>query len=88
MLFFIHFEKDNGGCAGELKGSASLYGVKTALYRATGNPCELEFTFGGTSLAIKEVAACGSYRDIKCFFDGSFVKRKEPKLKVTSKTKK
>lgn len=88
MLFFIHFEKDNGDCVGELKGIASLHGTKTAIYRASGNPCVLELNFGATSVALKEQEACGSYRDIKCFFDGSFAKRKEPKPKVVSKRKK
>jgi hypothetical protein len=87
MLFFIHFEKDNGACAGELKGTASLHGIKTALHRAIGNPCVLEFTFGTSSVSLKELEACGSYRDIKCFFDGSFVKRKAPKAKISPKRK-
>jgi hypothetical protein len=88
LLFFIHFEKDNGECAGELKGQASMHGVKTALYRATGNPCVLEFTLGATTVLLKELEACGSYRDIKCFFDGSFIKRKEPKSKAVINKKK
>src|SRR2546423_7932161 len=39
ILFFIHFEKDNGECTGELKGEATFHGTKTAIYRANGNPC-------------------------------------------------
>jgi hypothetical protein len=85
MLFFVHFEKDDGDCKGELKGEATLHGIKTAIYRANGNPCVLEFTFTGNVVTMKEEAACGSYRDIKCFFDGSFAKKKEPKLKTSTK---
>jgi hypothetical protein len=86
FLFFIHFEKDNGDCRGELKGEATLQGSKTALYRAVGNPCLLEFSLSGNTVSIRELEACGSYRDIKCFFEGSFVKKKEPKPKpATSK---
>ncbi len=87
FLFFIHFEKDNGECAGELKGEASMHGIKTALYRAIGNPCVLEFTLNGGTVSLKEQQACGSYRDIKCFFDGSYVKKKEVKPKVLPKKK-
>ncbi len=81
ILFFIHFEKDDGDCTGELKGEAVLTGTKNALYRATGNPCVLEFTFAGNTVAMKELEACGSYRDIKCFFDGAYSKKKESKPK-------
>jgi hypothetical protein len=82
LLFFIHFEKENGECTGELKGEAIMQGTKTAIYQATGNPCVLEFTLTGSSVSLKEQQACGSYRDIKCFFDGSYSKRKEPKPKT------
>lgn len=88
LLFFIHFEKNNGECAGELKGEASMHGTRTALFRAIGNPCVLELNLSATSVSLKEQQACGSYRDIKCFFDGIFIKRKELKSKVISKKKK
>lgn len=81
ILFFIHFEKDDGDCTGELKGEAVLTGTRNALFRATGNPCVLEFTFTGNTVAMKELEACGSYRDIKCFFDGAYSKKKESKPK-------
>lgn len=87
ILFFVHFEKDNGECTGELKGEASIHGIRTALYRAIGNPCVLEFTFTGNTVSLKEQQACGSYRDIKCFFDGSFIKNKESKPKGISRKK-
>ncbi len=87
ILFFIHFEKDNGECVGELKGEAVMHGIKSALYRAVGNPCVLEFTLSGGTVSLKEQQACGSYRDIKCFFDGSFIKKKEPKIKVMLRKK-
>jgi len=85
ILFFAHFEKMDGECVGELKGNAQLNGAKTAVYRATGNPCVLEFTFGTSSVSMKELEACGSYRDITCFFEGSYPRKKEPKPKKTSK---
>jgi hypothetical protein len=86
LQFFIHFEKNQGQCTGELKGVASVNGSKTALYRANGNPCVLEFTFTGNGVSMKEVEACGSYRDITCFFDGTYQRKKEVKpKKVTTR---
>ena len=68
LAFFVHFEKDNGDCSGELKGEAEIRTAKTAVFRATGNPCELEFSFEGNKVTMKELTACGSYRDIRLFF--------------------
>lgn len=76
LLFFIHFER-SGGCTGEIKGEAIISGTKAAVYRATGNPCVLELTFTGNKVLLKEAEACGSYRDIKCFFEGSYNKKGE-----------
>jgi hypothetical protein len=87
LLFFTHFEKNKGECTGELKGTATINGAKTALYRANGNPCVLEFSFQGNAVAMREVEACGSYRDITCFFDGSYQKKKEPKQKKATARK-
>jgi hypothetical protein len=87
VLFFTHFEKENGDCTGELKGTAQVNSARTALFRASGNPCVLEFTFIGNTISMKEVEACGSYRDIKCFFDGSYTRKKEPKSKKTIRKK-
>ena len=83
VLFFVHFEKNGGDCTGELKGEAAISGTKKALFRATGNPCILEFNFSGNTVSIKEDEACGSYRDIKCFFEGSYSKKAaaQPKKK-------
>ncbi|MBA4166812.1 MAG: hypothetical protein H0X41_04615, partial [Chitinophagaceae bacterium] len=88
VLFFTHFEKDKGGCKGELKGTARFVSPKMAQYKENGNPCTLEFTFSTSSVAMKEVEGCGSYRDIKCFFDGTYPKKKKKEIKPKStKTK-
>ncbi|MEO6914286.1 MAG: hypothetical protein ABI151_00390, partial [Chitinophagaceae bacterium] len=81
LAFFVHFQKDNGDCSGELKGEADVRSPKIAVYRAQGNPCELEFLFDGNKVTLREVAACGSYRDIRCFFEGSFNRKKEIRKK-------
>jgi hypothetical protein len=84
-LFFVHFEKNNGECKGELKGTIKMTSKTMAIYQAPGNPCAIEFSFTGASLTIKETGGCGSYRDIKCFFEGSFPKKTMPKPKPLQK---
>lgn len=85
IMFFVHFEKDNATCVGELKGTARMISATKAHYKENGNPCTLEFTFSGSSVTMKEIEGCGSYRDIKCFFEGKFTKKKEPKPKPAKK---
>jgi hypothetical protein len=87
-LFFIHFEKDNGSCTGELKGIARWVDKRKAQYQEPGNPCSIEFNFGTTSLSIRETGGCGTYRDIKCFFEGSYPKKYLPPPKAKSSGKK
>ncbi len=74
-LIFVHFEKKD--CRGELKGVARLVSANTALFKESGNPCELEFTFSNSRVVMKETGGCGSYRDFKCFFEGTYPRRKE-----------
>lgn len=88
VLFFVHFEKDNGECKGELKGQARFISAETAQYKSNGDPCILEFYFKEGSVRMKEVEGCGNHRDIKCFFDGSYIKHKEPKPKTAKKKNK
>jgi hypothetical protein len=76
LIFFIHFEKEEGSCKGELKGEAKWVNPTLAVYKESGNPCTLQFLFAGNTVTIKEEKACGTFRDIKCFFEGSFTKKK------------
>ncbi|MDX2048259.1 MAG: hypothetical protein SFU87_15830 [Chitinophagaceae bacterium] len=78
-LFFVHFEKNNGECTGELRGEVQLVKPGIAHYRETGDPCELEFSFTAAAVSIKEMRGCGNHRGIKCFFEGNYPKKKEPK---------
>ena len=82
VQIFIHFEKSDG-CRGELKGVARFVSANTAVYGESGNPCELQLIFSKSQVTMKETGGCGSYRDIKCFFEGSFPKKKtaDPKKK-------
>jgi hypothetical protein len=76
--FFIHFDRNNGECTGELKGIASLVKPGSAIYRQPGDGCVLEFTFTSSTVSLKESEPCGSHRGVKCSFDGSFPRKKEP----------
>jgi hypothetical protein len=81
MIFFVHFEKNGGKCIGELKGSARFISPNVAQFVKSDNPCTMEFSFTGSKVTIKEKGGCGSYRDIQCFFNGSYWKKKVKKLK-------
>ncbi len=84
-LFFVHFEKDNGECKGELKGEAKFVSPGVARYRSYSDPCAVEFAFDAGGVTMKEQGGCGAHRDIKCFFEGYFDKRKEAKPKPATK---
>ncbi len=87
LLFFVHFEKDKGECNGELKGTVRMVSAKTAQYKEAGNPCTIEFTFGSSNVTMKELEGCGSYRDIKCFFEGTYPRKKEASSRSSKKKK-
>jgi hypothetical protein len=75
ILFFVHFEKEDGECKGELKGTAKFISPTVARYTANGDPCAVEFSFSPSGLVMKELGGCGNHRDIKCFFEGEFTRR-------------
>src|SRR6185312_11410154 len=79
--FFIHFEKDEGTCNGELKGEAKFVSPGVARYRSYSDPCALEFSFKSDGVSLKETGGCGVHRDIKCFFEGYYERRKTAKTR-------
>jgi hypothetical protein len=87
LTFFVHFEKNNGQCTGELKGEARLISSNIAEYRESGDPCILTFTFTSSTVTLRETN-CGSRRGMKCTFDGSYGRRKwvKPAAPKTEKT--
>lgn len=88
LLFFIHFEKNNGECIGELKGEADLLQPALAHYSAQGDPCSLEFKFDNNRVTLTELSGCGNHRGIKCFFNESYLKKiVKAKKKSNSKSK-
>jgi hypothetical protein len=80
-LFFLHIEKNNGTCVGELKGEMKLTDSTHAVYMVGGDPCVIDFSFGRSSISIKEKGSCGNRRGMDCFFDDAYAKKKEPKKK-------
>lgn len=88
LTFFIHFEKNNGQCTGELKGEAIMKTATQAVYREPGEPCVLQFNFTANAVTVKEVEACGSRRGLRCSFNGSYARKKEAKPKAVKPKKK
>jgi hypothetical protein len=84
-LFFIHFEKKDGNCSGELKGTLHMRTPTTAVYSESGDPCIIDFSINGNTIEVKEQGSCGNRRGMECFFDDSFTKRREPKAKASKK---
>lgn len=77
ILFFIHFEKNNRECIGELKGEALLKSPTMAEYNSNSDPCVLQLKFTPATVTIKEIEGCGSHRGLHCVFEGTFVRKKE-----------
>ena len=72
LNFFIHFSKRQGNCVGELKGEADWVNKNLAVFRDNKSPCIIEFRFDKNQISIKETGGCGSYREIKCSFEGVY----------------
>jgi hypothetical protein len=85
LNFFIHIDRNNGECNGEIKGVASFTSANTALYKQRGDGCSIQFNFSTSAVSIKEAEPCGAHRQLKCSFDGSFPKKKETKPKTPKK---
>jgi hypothetical protein len=76
-LFFIHFEKKEGTCIGELKGEFKMKDATTAVYNQGGDPCVINFSFEGNNITLKEKGSCGNRRGMQCFFDDTFTKKRK-----------
>jgi len=85
ISFFVHFEKSNGECTGELKGEAMMVNATTAEYRVGGDPCILQFKFSANAVTLKEVEGCGAKRGLRCSFDGVYPRKKTVEKKTAEK---
>ena len=83
--FFIHIDRNDGQCTGELKGEARFTSANVAVYQQLGDVCSLQFNFSSSSVTLKELDACGAHRGVKCSFDGSYPRKKEVKPKIPAK---
>jgi hypothetical protein len=87
LTIFIHIEKKNGNCTGEIKGDIQVISPTTAVYRQPGDPCVLTITFSKTGVTLEEEEGCGAKRGIECSFNGKFPRKKEPKNKTGEQKK-
>ena len=78
--FFLHFEKKDGTCVGELKGLLN-FNKNQATFSEKGDPCTIQFTITGNVIKIKEDGNCGNHRNMTCYFNDSYDKKRKPKIK-------
>lgn len=79
--FFITFSKNNGACKGELSGTGQFTGTGKGEYRDKESSCGIAFQFSSGRVNIREIEGCGAYRGVRCFFEGSFVKKRAKNTK-------
>ena len=78
-IFFLHIEKKEGGCVGELKGTLRMKAANSGAYQENGDPCIVNFIFSNTKVEIKETGSCGNRRGMDCMIDESFDRKKDKK---------
>ncbi len=78
--FFMHFERDNRDCVGELKGLMS-FTKNTATYTEKGDACIIHFKIDGNQISIKEDGNCGNHRNMTCYFNDTYNKKRKLKKK-------
>lgn len=72
LLFFLHMERSEGGCTGELRGEIDLVAPGIAQYNRADDHCMLEFAFRGRTVTVRELSACGNRRSVRCAFSGTY----------------
>ena len=76
----IFFDFYDISCVGELKGLLNF--VKNqATYSEKGDPCTIQFTITGNVIKIKEDGNCGNHRNMTCYFNDSYDKKRKTKSK-------
>ncbi len=78
ILFFVHFEKDDGNCKGELKGVARFISPTIARYTSNGDPCTIDFSFTTASVSMKEIRVAANTGTLNAFSKGSICDEKRP----------
>lgn len=77
LLFFLHMERREGECTGELRGEIDMVAPGIARYNRADDHCMLEFAFRGNTVTVRELSACGNRRSVRCTFSGTY-RRKSP----------
>lgn len=77
--FFIHLNKSNGDCTGELDGTGKFTRKDIGEFQEQNGPCAVRFRFSPGRVTIEEVGGCGAYRGINCLFDGTYSLKREKK---------
>lgn len=80
LQFFMHFERDNANCSGELKGIMTLT-KNTAIYTEKGDACIIHFKIAANQISIKEDGNCGNHRNMTCYFNNTYDKKRKSKKK-------
>lgn len=78
--FFMHFEKREGTCVGELKGLLTFKNNQ-ATFSEKGDPCIIHFSIKGPVIKIKEDGNCGNHRGMNCYFNDAYDKKRKAKKK-------
>jgi hypothetical protein len=78
--FFIHFEKKEGTCTGELKGILQ-FNKNMATFSEKGDACIVNFAINGNNISIKEDGNCGNHRGMTCYFNDNYNRIRKPKKK-------
>ena len=80
IVSIIFEEKGMGTLIGELKGLLT-FAKNKATYTEKGDPCIIHFTIQGNVINIKEDGNCGNHRNMTCYFNDSYDKKRKPKKK-------
>lgn len=76
FLFFITFSNEKTGCKGELSGTGHFISANKGEYKDKETDCGIAFQFASGRVSIREIGGCGAYRGVRCFFEGSYGKKK------------
>lgn len=82
LRMYLHTETADGACRGELRGDLLITSGTTAVYRQSGDPCELQISFKGARVTVAEQSGCGNHRGLDCPLAGTFTRKKAPVIKA------
>ncbi|MBM3441605.1 MAG: hypothetical protein FJX89_02770 [Bacteroidetes bacterium] len=78
LTFFLHMERKEWACTGELRGELNLVTPTLAHYDRADDHCILEFSFRRNAVTVRELSACGNRRSVRCTFSGTYRRKAVP----------